>query len=188
MKIRWVCLVLASCAVVAGCGPARESKARRIDPKDVPFNLSDRGSRSNTARLRLYFVGEGHLVEVSRNVGSPVTVDAAFRVLLKGPTDDERARGLTTVLPRGWATGPVPVKGSTARVSLPEDFSKWPRSDQRLAVGQIVETLNSTGDVDGVHFSIAGRSAAVPRADGSLTEDPVGTGDVASLLSKNAAR
>jgi hypothetical protein len=49
--------------------------------------------------VRVYFVADGTLVAVPRRTVAPVDVASAVDVLLQGPTDAERAKRLTTLLP-----------------------------------------------------------------------------------------
>ncbi|GCB45135.1 hypothetical protein SNL152K_2425 [Streptomyces sp. NL15-2K] len=56
--------------------------------------------------VRVYFVADGTLVAVPRRTVAPVDVASAVDVLLQGPTDAERAKRLTTLLP---SPGPLPT-------------------------------------------------------------------------------
>ncbi|MFG3297015.1 hypothetical protein ACGF3G_50635 [Streptomyces sp. NPDC048179] len=72
---------------------------------------------------RLYFVRDGALVGVRRGTDAPGDVESALRDLLRGPTDAELGKGLTTRLPlrAGLPTAvpAVPVTGGAAS-AVPE--------------------------------------------------------------------
>ncbi|MFG2936809.1 hypothetical protein [Streptomyces sp. NPDC048282] len=72
---------------------------------------------------RLYFVRDGALVGVRRGTDTPGDVESALRDLLRGPTDAELGKGLTTRLPlrSGLPTAvpAVPVTGGAAS-AVPE--------------------------------------------------------------------
>jgi hypothetical protein len=48
VKLRRLSLMVVAFAVLAGCGPSSETKARRIDPKEVPFGLLEREDRGTS--------------------------------------------------------------------------------------------------------------------------------------------
>jgi hypothetical protein len=48
--------------------------------------------------VRVSFVAGGALISVPRVIPAPIEVEAALEILLQGPTDAERAKGLTTRL------------------------------------------------------------------------------------------
>lgn len=56
------------------------------------------------------------------------------------------------------------------------------RSDEILAYGQIVCTLTGRFDVSAVSFTRDGKPLEVPRADGTLTSEPLRGSDYAGLL------
>ncbi|MER5505332.1 hypothetical protein ABT052_08445 [Streptomyces sp. NPDC002766] len=65
-------------------------------------------------RVRVYFVHDDALVPVLRQTADPVGVEAAVRLLFQGPTAEERARRLTTLLPSQEAVeAPTPTDGAT---------------------------------------------------------------------------
>ncbi|SHH82255.1 hypothetical protein [Streptomyces sp. 3214.6] len=53
--------------------------------------------------VRVYLVADGALVAVPRKVAGQVDVESAVEALLSGPTDVERAKSLTTLLPQMYS-------------------------------------------------------------------------------------
>ncbi|MGW1778093.1 hypothetical protein ACWCQQ_02990 [Streptomyces sp. NPDC002143] len=67
--------------------------------------------------LRLYFVHDGALITVPRSTDAVVGVEPAVLGLLAGPTEAERAAGLTTLLPpMKLAPTPVPTRDPSTPV------------------------------------------------------------------------
>ncbi|MFJ3779273.1 hypothetical protein ACIPX0_47170 [Streptomyces sp. NPDC090075] len=116
---------------------------------------------------RLYFVRDGALVGVRRGTDAPGDVESALRDLLRGPTDAELGKGLTTRLPlrTGLPTAvpAVPVTGGAAsavpeatgsadtvtvtvrdhRISVELSVSAREVDDPRLAAAQLVCTAEA---------------------------------------------
>ncbi len=185
---RRMTIVTISCLLAVGCAARSESDARSIDRDDVPFGLLSReqgvgDSDPGDGVLALYYVGADRLVEVRRSTPGPEDADDALESLLDGPTDSERADGLTTALPTSGIANLLDAGGGTATVGLAPGFSDGLVPNQTTALAQIVYTLTAVPGITSVRFSVDDRTVAVPRADGSLTERPVGPGDYAALLS-----
>lgn len=68
-------------------------------------------------------------------------------------------------------------------VDVPDDGAG--RSDEILAFGQIVCALTSRDDVTTVAFLREGKSLGVPRADGSLPDQPLVRADYAPLIASS---
>ncbi|MFD0312911.1 hypothetical protein [Streptomyces flavalbus] len=64
--------------------------------------------------VRVYLVADGTLVTVPRRIAAPVTVEAALEALLRGPTAQERRKGLTTALA---PTAAIPAALPTSAVA-----------------------------------------------------------------------
>ena len=104
-----------------------------------------------------------------------------MRDLLAGPTDTERSGGLGSALPGGNPIGEIRLSNGQAAVDITVAEGAV-RSDEVLAVGQVVCTLDARPDVNAVIFISGGQPIEVPRADGSLSEGPLTTADYASLV------
>jgi spore germination protein GerM len=73
------------------------------------------------------------------------------------------------------------VRGIAA-VDLTPGFAELPGDRQLRAVAQMTCTLTAQPGVGQVRYTLGGSSIAVPRADGSVTGDPVTRQDYGSLL------
>ncbi|MFD5271607.1 hypothetical protein [Streptomyces sp. NPDC058335] len=93
--------------------------------------------------IRVHFVaGDGTLVAVPRRTVAPVDVESAVAVLLEGPTEAERVKRLTTLLPLpGLLATPVPAATATdGPVAAPQeevrtaDLVKVVAEDDRVSI------------------------------------------------------
>ena len=186
-RVRRLLITASISWLVAGCGVPAEGDARRIDPPPGAFPGvvqapdSDEPS-SGTAQERLYMVKDRQLIRVTRQVATNPDVEALVRDLLAGPTATERADGITIALPGAGVIAGVRQLGRTAEVELAGGLDDTGRNDEIIAFAQVVCTLVTKGDVDGVSFVREGRRIAVPRADGSLTEGPLTVADYRALV------
>ncbi|WP_327004118.1 GerMN domain-containing protein [Dactylosporangium sp. NBC_01737] len=117
---------------------------------------------------------------VERRVGSTADVAALLGDLVAGPTDAERDEGLSSALTGTDLIAGVRLVAGTAEVSFRPQAGG--RTDDILAIGQIVCTLDARTDVDTVRFLLDGQVLKVPRADGSLTELPLTSADYRALI------
>ncbi|MFF3865866.1 GerMN domain-containing protein [Micromonospora sp. NPDC001898] len=177
--------VLAGLLVLASaCGVPAEDRPRAVEIPPGPFpSPATAGSTAPTGRVTetLCFVRDDRLVPVSRRVDRAPDVDAQLRDLLGGPTVVERDAGLTSALPGAMSAVVADVAGGQARVTVGQTGDETGRSDEVLAFGQIVCTLDARDDVTTVSFLRDGRPLGVPRADGSLSAQPLTAADYTAL-------
>lgn len=171
----------------AGCGVPVDDRARAVAPPPVPWPTptatDTTAPTAPTGREEevLYFVRDNRLVPVVRRVHTVSTVDAHLQHLLAGPLPQEREQGLTSALPGTVIAAVARRVGTRAEVDVREPGQETGRSDGVLAFGQIVQTLASRDDIDSVTFTRNGRPLGIPRADGSLSEQPLTAADYADL-------
>lgn len=178
---------------LAGCGVPTEDEPRAVPPPRGPFPTVATGVTSPAGtsggpttpagreETVLYFVRDNRLTPVVRRVDRTPTVDAQLRQLLAGPTAEERKQGLTSALPGAVTTAAVRHIGTRAEVEVPAVGDETGRSDGVLAFGQIVRTLAGRDDIHTVVFTRDGYPVGIPRADGSLSEQPLTAADYAGL-------
>jgi spore germination protein GerM len=175
-------------AAVTGCGVQAENAPREANP---PNGVShawatetplDPGPGAGTVPERLYFVRDGELVAVTRNVDAQPGVDELVDDLLAGPIDAEERDGLTSSLLGNDIVVGVHLSDGRATVELTAALDETGRTDQILAFAQIVCTLTAKPGITAVSFTRGGQPVGVPRADGSLSEAPATQADYASLL------
>ncbi len=173
-------------ATVVGCGVPGQSDAERIAPDKVPFGLNSIPTTTvapapTQTTTTIYLLRAGHLVQVERPV--PATAESLVLALAQGPDATEAAAGLRTAISGPDVVRSVMVSDPLATVDLSSHFSELPRGDQLLAVAQLVYSLTVIPEVREVSFTLDGRPTAVPRADGSLSDQPVDRADYRELAS-----
>lgn len=181
-------LSLLLATAVTGCGVQTENVPREVNP---PSGVShawatetppEPGPSAGAVRERLFFVRDGELVAVTRNVDAQPSVDELVDDLLAGPTDGEQHVGLTSALLGNDIVVGVQVSDGRATVELTAALDEGGRTDQILGFAQIVCTLTAKAGITAVSFTRGGQIVGVPRADGSLSDAPATAADYASLL------
>lgn len=177
-------VVLALTLVAAGCGVSAEERARAVPPPGgaVPTPAT-RGptAPSGPEEEVFYFIRDNRLVPVVRRVGATSPIDVHLRQLFAGPTAEERDQGLSSALSGAVTVAAARQTGTRVEVDVREAQDETPLSDGVLAFGQIVQTLVARDDVDTVTFTSGGQPLGIPRADGSLSEQPLTAADYAAL-------
>ncbi|MBM0276854.1 GerMN domain-containing protein [Micromonospora tarensis] len=171
-------------ALLSGCGIPTDDAPRAVQPPRGPFPTSApvETAPAGPATETLCLVRDNRIVPVLRRVDRLPTIEDHLRHLLAGPTGAERDTDLTSALPGAVNAAGATVTGGQARVAVDEPGDDAGRSDEVLAFGQIVCTLTSRDDVTSVTFLRDGRPLGVPRADGSLSDQPLRRTDYAPLI------
>ncbi|PRY20130.1 GerMN domain-containing protein [Pseudosporangium ferrugineum] len=183
----WMAFIgLLTVLVLGSCGLPAEDQPHRVElPRRALTSPASQGPTTEPPGEVvevLCLVRDGRLVQTVRRVGAAPTPQRQAEHLAAGPTEVERATGLTTALATTSLTVDVPAGGTEARVDVAETDESNARSDETIAYGQIVCTLTSRADVSSVVFTRAGEVLQVPRADGSLSRGPLRADDYASLI------
>lgn len=175
--------------LVGGCSIQRTERVTRIDDEDVPFGLLDPDAPGVAAvpggqQIAIYLLDEtGALVPTIRQVSSDPTLYEITRAL-GATTDDEAERGLQTKISGPDDILDVTLSGGTATVTLAAGASQTLTADPLGTVAQITCTLTLQAGVGLVRFAIEDQAIDIPRADGTLTDEPVGRDDYASLIAE----
>ncbi|MEU9339709.1 hypothetical protein AB0D74_00580 [Streptomyces sp. NPDC048278] len=124
---------------------------------------------------RLYFVREGALVAVQRPTAAPGDVGAAVRDLLRGPTEAELSRGLTTRLPliTGTPTAVQAVPAYGGATAVPRTPSSADLVKVTVSGGRVSVRLSSAAGEPGDPGLAAGQLACTAAA-ARRTADPAG--------------
>ncbi|MDO8363347.1 MAG: GerMN domain-containing protein [Actinomycetota bacterium] len=114
----------------------------------------------------VYFLA-GELLHVGGRLVPAATPAAAVEALLAGPTADERADGLVSLVPAGTRLLGLVVDGNEAVVDLSAEFNSGGGSLSVTGrVAQVVYTVTHFAGIDTVRFSI----------DGSIVTELTGEG------------
>lgn len=126
------------------------------------------GDGRDTRAVRLFFVDGEQLVSVDREVSVDAEPSvAAVKLLLDGPTRDERSRGLDTDIPAGTGLVAASVKGDTAFLEFDHGLASAGRGgglvtgvrDEYLArLAQVTFTATSVQGVKSVEIATPGQA------------------------------
>jgi spore germination protein GerM len=198
-RTAWCAAVVAAVAVLAGCGLPQDGEARAVDARSVPYGLLGPVAteaptvttleRAPSTQPRTYLLGPDEALEpvpapvdLSQVVDTPKVLAALFELLAAGPTEAQRAKGLSTALAPGVQITVVAVHEGLVDVQV-DASPKDPSADRLpLAIGQLVLTATSVEGVDGVRLLRAGVPVEVPLPGGALTSSPLRRSDYRELV------
>ncbi|MGH3128525.1 MAG: Gmad2 immunoglobulin-like domain-containing protein [Gaiellaceae bacterium] len=170
MRVALTLAALVAGLALAGCG---DDAGETTETETTTTTTS-----VESARLRVYFLRDGQVWPVAREVGDVLFEDIALDQLLAGPNADEMQLGLETALPEGLGAD-VTVEDGVATVELVE-----PTELTREALAQIVYTETALPLVESV--AIAGetysRSDFEEQTPSVLVESPLAFEDVTSPI------
>ena len=158
--------LLAFCLLLAGCGDDDSSEATSTDTVTLPASSAG----------RVYWLRDGKVWPVARELPATDTEAEALAALVAGPTDQESSDlEATTAITGGDPT--VTIDGGVARVELPGQYS-------REALAQIVYTLTQfptvkSVEVDGKTYT---RKSFEEQTPAILVESPLPFEEVTSPL------
>jgi hypothetical protein len=174
-------------------GPSDEpSEAPSVSPGEsaVPSaSPTPSQAPSGTTIVRSYFwlgglPGSAGLVAVLREVPATKGVaTAAVNALLKGPTDAEGNRNISTAVPDGSQLLGLSIDGGVATVDLSSEFeSGGGSSSVTTRLGQLVYTLTQFPTVKSVVIQIEGVTKTVFSSEGVVLDKPATRADYVDLL------
>jgi hypothetical protein len=181
---RGAAVAAALVAVAWGCGFSAHPEATPIDGGAVPFGLLEPASTTTSVpagrTASVYLVSGARLVAVDRSVPSDAAPANLVEQVVAGPSDTERAFGITTSLPAG-SVARVSANRGVADVELSSGFSEVRGEEQLLALAQIVFTLTEQPGIGGVRFTLDGTPIRVPIAGGGRSDGLLSRDDLAAL-------
>jgi spore germination protein GerM len=187
--VRRLAAVAAAVLGLAGCGVPADRQPRQIASRNVPFELlapstttSSTVPRVATSATVVYLISGDRVGPVTREVLAPPVLSRVLVALLRGPTAEESQRGVRTALPRETRVLSAGAQAGTAVVDLSGELAGVSGPEQILALAQLVFTVTEQPGISAVRFSVEGQPVEVPRADGTLTADPLRRADFAPLL------
>lgn len=134
-------------------------------PQAAPQNVQPQPERVDLRERGLYFIqvdrgGSIRRIRVNRNLPvstSPMT--DVIQALLAGPNEEERNRGLISLIPPGTRMLSATVRGNTAYISFSEDFQYNTYGIEGYAsqLRQIVFTATEFPNIRDVQILIEGR-------------------------------
>jgi hypothetical protein len=178
---------------LGACAVDDQRSARVHEDADVPFGLLDEEAPAlvppdaapDTEGVSLCFV-DGQALSVVPLALEPTEDLARVIDALASPPDGPSGGLQTAVGQEPSLVRDVQLVAGVAQVELAPAITGLSSDEQLLAVAQIVCTLTGQPGVGPVSFTLDGSSVDVPRADGSLTSEPVSRDDYAELIGGGA--
>jgi sporulation and spore germination protein/immunoglobulin-like protein involved in spore germination len=147
------------------------------------------GAPGGSTIVRDYFFlagpeGSAGIVPVLRDVPATKAVaTAAMTALLAGPTSQEQASRISTVIPAGTQLLGLTIANGVATVDLSREFESGGGSASVLGrLAQVVYTLTQFPSVKSVLFEIEGREVHAFGGQGAVLDGPVGRSEYESVL------
>lgn len=176
----WV--VVLTVTVIA-CGIPFETEPEAVEIEVAVAADDDIPTPGDLAAVSVYLVHDNSLVQVHRDLPSPPASGIIFGSLLGPVAEAEQRAGLRTAIPPDTRVIALNEDGSLLQIDLSREFASVGGEEEILAVAQIVLTASSIEGIDYVTFALDGVPTGVPVASGALSEEPVGAGDYATLVS-----
>jgi spore germination protein GerM len=193
--MRW-CLALSLVLATTACGLPDEERSRTVEADAVPYNLlapaaqEPEDSSAGPAHPRgepvvFWLRRDGRLTTapVGATCDDPVAqvVEDVLDALSASPASEESGAGRTSAVPPSARLELVALEDGIAVVDLDPvalgDAERLP-----LAVGQLVLSVTSAPDIDGLRLVTSGEDVDVPLPDGALADRPVTADDYVELL------
>lgn len=150
-----------------------------------PGDPTDDGSATGTTvpgtpiSVRVYLTrGEKIGVATRQIPATKAVASAAIKELLAGPTAEETAYGLSTIIPENTELRGVTVKAGTATVDLSGEFDSGGGTlSMTMRLAQVVYTLTQFPTIDRVLFRIEGVPVTTFGGEGIMIGTPQTRGD-----------
>ena len=178
-------VVVAGAALLAACGGSSGGSSTAQPTATVTVTASGSATASPSpspspsaaparTTVRVYFLRDGKLGVAERRVArTTMPATASMKELLAGPTSDESAAGLTSVIPAGTRLLALTIDGTTARVDLSSRFASGGGSLSMTArVAEVVYTLTRFPTVSSVQFLVDGSPVDALGGEGLVLTDP----------------
>jgi hypothetical protein len=175
--VRVLLALFLGAVALAGCTLVPTSSSPQRIQK-VPFGLLGK-TIPGTHNGRVRFITQpvfivdvtGHLSPSSRIVPSPPVLASVLRQLIIGPTKTESFAGYTSALPKTLVILSASFRSGVGYVDLASTLTKLPRSQEVLAVGQLVLTAKDVGvtlgiQLKGIEITVAGVRQRLPLPNG----------------------
>jgi hypothetical protein len=169
-----VAAALGACGGGDAGGPTPTATATTVATSSPAPSPTSSSAPASTTRLSVYFLRGEKLGVAERRVPQTKGVAAAaMRELCVGPTEAERAAGLSTAIPNGTALRSVSISNGVALVDLSSAYDSGGGSLSMTArVAQVVYTLTQFSGIKAVSFALEGEPISTLGGEGVAVAPP----------------
>jgi spore germination protein GerM len=139
-------------------------------------------SPSKAPEVQVYFFQGDRLTAVTRPLPPDrAPLEVALRELLKGPSEAEKAAGLSTQLPAGIKIRALRSEREIATIDFSGRLEAYGGGSSRVEglVAQIVYTATAVPGINKAWIWLAGQKEVVLGGEGLVLDKPLGRGDLA---------
>ncbi|MBD0339068.1 MAG: GerMN domain-containing protein [Thermoleophilia bacterium] len=172
-------LPLALVLSLAACGSSETASPTEPEPPETATTAPE----ETTTAIVVYFMRGETVTPAHRELPQTAAVGtAAVEALLAGPTEAERALGVSSSVPEGTTLLGLEVAGGTATVDLSREFESGGGSLSMLSrLAQLVFTLTQFSTVDRVVLELEGEPVEALGGEGVLVDEPLTRDDFPDL-------
>lgn len=185
MKRFWTAFLICALVVlaVAGCAPKPAEPGTPGQTPEVTPTPAVEPSVSPTSTtptkedvpIVVYFSYKEKMQPVQRYApaGTTGVLKAALNALMEGPTDAEKAAGLSSQIPAGTKVNGVAIRGNVAIIDLTTDYDSGGGSLSMFnRIAQVVYTATQFKTVAAVEFRMEGKKLEVLGGEGVELDGP----------------
>jgi spore germination protein GerM len=133
------------------------------------------------ATIKIYLTKGDRLVEVERPlVAKAPPLNSAMDALLSGPTEAEKAAGITTLIPTGARVLHQRVRDGVAIIDFNPKLENYGGGSARVEamIAQIVYTATAVPGVEKAWIWVEGKKEIVLGGEGLVLDKPLGRSDL----------
>lgn len=171
--------------VIAACGGSSSSSGGQTPSTPTPQPTTTTSAPAAPLAVHVYFLRDEKVASVHREVSvtEGLGARAAMRALLTGPTDAERAAGLSTAIPAGSKVLGLSFAHGIADVNMNAAYESGGGSLSMTArLMQVAFTLTQFTPAQRVTFRVEGKRVTAFGGEGVMLDHPVGRADYESFL------
>jgi spore germination protein GerM len=178
VSIRWLVTLaglVALTTVAAGCGLPVNSSPQAIPSNEIPVALSEPNSTvpgflrvHNTVPVPIYLLAGTDLTKTYRYLRPPLKPQEVLDALEAGPSPVEYDQGIQSAVPAGADLVAGVLSAGVLIVVLDPTFTSLLPGQAPYYFAQIVYSVTSLSDIDGVVFEYNGAIIQPVLGDGSI--------------------
>jgi hypothetical protein len=159
-------------AVLVGCG-SDDTSTTTTSRVTTTSTASTSTSVNASATASVYFIRDEKVGPAGRPVTAGTPAQSALTALLAGPSAEDAAAGLSTLIPSGTKLLGVSIANDIATVDLSKEFTSGGGSlSMQGRVAQVVYTATQFPSAHSVNFRVDGAPLTVLGGEGVMLDKP----------------